>query len=134
VEVGTQVSIATILADLSVNEIDSLSDSVVLHTKISFSSKAVYGPSFHHQSILIVKPNPQFTTQNNVCLIRQRVPVYGQNRTRPMHSADVEKAIATKHENYDSSANADWIEPNETLRQAGNCLFYSFVDPHSGAT
>lgn len=35
------------------------------------------------------------------------------------------KEIATKHENYDSFANADWIALDEILRQAVNRLFYS---------
>jgi hypothetical protein len=45
-----------------------------------------------------------------------------------MHSAAVAKAIAWNRGNYDSSANADWIEPDETLRQAGNCQLNSFID------
>ena len=42
-----------------------------------------------------------------------RAGVWAKPCPAPTHSTAVAKAIATKHKNYDLSANADWIEPGE---------------------
>jgi hypothetical protein len=87
-------------------------------------------PAYHHRKTEpTAYPAKQYMSHPST-----RAGVWAKPCPAPTHSTAVEKAIATKHGNCDSSANANWIEPDETLRQAVNCQLNSFVDSWKVAT